>query len=142
MLLVDVNVLIYAIDSGSRHHAAAREWLLSALRGAETVGFAWVVLLAFLRLTTRPALTANPLTSADAIAIVERWLTLPGTVVVEPTARHLAVLDGLLAAVGTAGNLVTDAHLAALAVEHNAGIVSFDRDFDRFPGVRWQLPNP
>ncbi len=97
-------------------------------------------MLAFLRLATHRAVFPRPLSTEDAIATVRSWLAQPSVTVVEPTARHLDVLGGLLAETGTAGNLVSDAHLAALAVEHNAALVSFDADFGRYRGVRWEQP--
>ncbi|MDQ6613711.1 MAG: type II toxin-antitoxin system VapC family toxin [Actinomycetota bacterium] len=140
MKIVDANVLLHAVNEDSPQHGPALGWLDAALSGAETVGFAWVVLLAFLRLTTRAGLWRRPLTVDEACGVVEGWLTQPSAVVVHPTSRHLQVLHGLLITTGTASNLVTDAHMAALAVEHGAEVVSFDRDFGRFPGLRWHLP--
>jgi uncharacterized protein len=141
VLLVDANVLLHAVNRSAREHALARDWLVSALRGPESVGFAWTVSLAFLRLSTHPAVFPRPLDSEQAGALLERWLSAPQAVAVEPTRRHLPLLRGLLDATGTAGNLVTDAHLAALALEHHATVISFDRDFGRFDGVRWALPS-
>jgi len=138
--VVDANVLLYAVNPRAPLHARARSWLDTALGGTETVGFAWTVVLTFLRIATSPAVFPRPLTAVDAGAIVELWLDQPPSVVVEPTPRHLGLLRGLLADTGTAANLVNDAHLAALAVEHGAEIVSFDRDFQRFQGVRSSLP--
>ena len=140
MVVVDANVLLYAVDSESAHHAQARPWLDEALAGAEAVGLAWVALLAFVRIGTNSAIMPAPMTADEATAQVEAWLAAPAAVPLEPTARHAAVLRGLLRENGTAGNLTTDAHLAALAVELGAEIVSFDRDFARFPGVRHRLP--
>jgi uncharacterized protein len=140
MQVVDVNVLLYAVNRNAPHHEDARGWLDRALAGPRTVGFAWVVVLAFLRLSTRSGLFPKPLAVADAVAVVEAWLSQPAAVLVHPTARHLSVLHGLLAPVGSAGNLVTDAHLAALAAEHAAELVSYDTDFGRFPGLRWREP--
>lgn len=140
MKVVDANVLIYAVNGDAPHHEAARQWLDDALRGPEAVGFTWVVLLAFVRLTTRAGVFPSPLSVADALGVVEQWLRQPGAVVVHPTPRHLDVLAGLLAPMGTAANIVNDAHLAALALEHGAQVVSFDHDFGRFPGLSWQLP--
>lgn len=140
MQLVDANVLLYAVNRASLQHRPARQWLDAALSGSETVGFAWIVLLAFVRLSTHPAVFPNPLSAADAVDVVRAWLAQPAAVVVEPTARHLEVIGPILSAVGTAGNLVNDAHLAALAIEHSGEIVSFDADFSRFPAVRWRLP--
>lgn len=140
MLLVDANVLLNAVNERAPEHTAAREWLGAALGASEAVAFAWTVLLAFLRLSTHPAVFPRPLSPAQAAAVVERWLESPSAVTVEPTRRHLALLGGLLERAGTAGNLVGDAHLAALALEHGATVVSFDRDFARFEGVRLQRP--
>jgi uncharacterized protein len=140
MVIVDANVLLYAVDSASAHHERARSWLDESLAGAEAVGLAWAALLAFIRIGTNPSILPSPMTPGEATGQVERWLAAPAAVVAQPTARHAALLRGLLEATGTAGNLTTDAHLAALAVEHGAGIVSFDRDFARFPGVRHRLP--
>lgn len=141
MNLVDANVLLYAVDEDAPLHPAAISWLDPALAGREAVGFAWMVVLAFVRLSTHPAIFPNPLDPDQAFDVVESWLDQPASVVVDPTVRHLSVLRGLLAPLGTAANLVNDAHLAALAVEHGAEIVSFDADFARFPGVRWHRPS-
>lgn len=140
MRIVDANVLLYAINEDSPHHVTARRWLDRGLSGAETIGFAWVVVLAFLRLSTRPGLFQRPLSSAEAVEVMEMWLSSAAAILLNPTDRHLALLAGLLAESGTAGNLVSDAHLAALALEHGAEIVSFDRDFTRFAGIRASLP--
>jgi toxin-antitoxin system PIN domain toxin len=140
LVIVDANVLLYAVDEGSVHHAPSLSWLESALRGPESVGFAWIVLLAFVRIVTNPGVFARPMGAAEAMAQVERWLAAPGAVVVEPTPRHATLLKGLLDQAGTAGNLTNDAHLAALVLENGAEIVSYDRDFARFPGIRHRLP--
>ncbi len=141
MRIVDANVLLYAVNSASEHHAASKRWLDGALSGADTVGLSWVPLLAFVRLTTKQGLFPTPLNTGDAMQQVANWCTAPGAVVVGPSPRHADVLAALLARVGTGGNLVNDAHLAALAVEHRAGIVSYDSDFSRFEGVRWDTPD-
>jgi hypothetical protein len=138
--LVDANVLLYAINRAEPRQPAAHRWLDDALRSSETVGFSWVVLLAFLRLATRHGLFPRPLPVADALNIVRTWLAQPPAVVVEPTSRHLDVVAGLVTPLGAGGNVVSDAHLAALAVEHDATIVTYDTDFDRFPGVRTERP--
>jgi toxin-antitoxin system PIN domain toxin len=140
--LVDANVLLYAVNEDAPHHAAAHSWLDAALGDREAIAFAWVVLLAFLRLGTRPGLFPHPLSLADATGVVELWLDQPAAVVVHPSKRHLGLLRGLLGTSGTAANLVTDAHLAALALEHGAEVVSFDRDFQRFEGLRLVVPGP
>ena len=117
-----------------------RSWLARALSGGDAVGLAWVPLLAFVRLTTRHGLFPSPLTTAAATTQVLEWCNAPGSVIVSPTPRHGDVLSELLAQVGAGGNLVNDAHLAALAIEHRARIVSYDSDFGRFGGVRWETP--
>lgn len=141
MKIVDANVLLYAVNTAAAHHDASRRWLDGALSGADTVGFAWVPLLAFVRLTTKHGLFPSPLSPDVAMARVADWCAAPGAVIIGPTPRHADVLSGLLAQVGTGGNLVNDAHLAALAVEHRASIVTYDSDFGRFSGMRWHTPD-
>jgi toxin-antitoxin system PIN domain toxin len=138
--LPDVNLLLYGLDEASPQHARARPWLEDLLSEMEPVGFAWPVLLAFLRLSTRAQVFVSPLQPAEAFDVVESWLAQPCAVVVHPTERHLAVLRGLLEALGTAGNLTADAHLAALAIEHGGEVCSADTDFGRFRGLRWTNP--
>lgn len=141
MKIVDANVLLYAVNSSSAHHKSSLRWLDNALSGADTVGMAWVPLLAFIRLTTKHGLFPSPLRPEDALRQVTEWCGAPGAVVVNPTPRHVDVLAALLAPLGTGGNLVNDAHLAALAIEHRAEIVSYDVDFSRFGGVAWRTPD-
>jgi toxin-antitoxin system PIN domain toxin len=138
--LPDVNVLLYALDDTSARHAGAKAWLDETLSGSEEVGFAWVVILAVLRLTTKPSVFARPLRTAEAFDVIDDWLAQPCALLLNPTVRHVALMRGFLTAAGTAGNLTTDAHLAALSVEYGATICSYDADFSRFPGV--QLTNP
>lgn len=140
MKLVDVNLLLYAVDESSPQHEIARGWLEAVLSGTETVALTWTVLLAFVRLSTRAQVFANPLTSDEALDLVDGWLAQPSVVVVHPTARHAAVLRDLLRFVGTAGNLTTDAHLAAIALGHGAVLCSADADFSRFAGLTWENP--
>lgn len=140
MLVVDANVLIYAVNAQARDHEPARGWLTRALAGREAVAFAWTVVLAFIRLSTHPAVFPRPLTSGQATETIEGWLSAPPSVSLEPTRRHLPLLRGLLQHHGVAGNLVGDAHLAALALEHGATVVSFDRDFQRFEGLEILRP--
>ena len=104
------------------------------------VGFSWIVVLAFVRLSTKAGLFPRPLPVIDALDQVEAWTSSPASLVVEPTARHLAVVRTLLQETGAGANLVSDAHLAALSIEHRGTVVSYDNDFGRFPGVRWQQP--
>lgn len=140
MQLVDANVLLHAANKGSRQHEQAYSWLAQALGGAETLAFTWLVALAFLRVATNRSVFERPLPPDRAIAVLEAWLAAPASVIVEPTRQHVTLLGGLLVRAGTAGNLVNDAHLAAIALEHNATVVSFDRDFGRFEGVRVKVP--
>lgn len=142
MKLVDANVLLYAVNEDAEHHEAARRWLDDALSGGDTVAFAWVALLAFIRLATKEGLFPRPLTADDAMDRVEAWLGTPPAVVVDATVDHPRIIRDLLAEVGVGGNLVNDAHLAALAIEHHCDIVSFDNDFSRFRGVSWAPPAP
>ncbi|MGV0838347.1 TA system VapC family ribonuclease toxin [Mycolicibacterium thermoresistibile] len=141
MKIVDANVLLYAVNSASTHHEASRQWLDGALSGADTVGLAWMPMLAFVRLSTKVGLFPSPLRPADAMGQVVDWTTAPGATVIGPTARHGDLLHNLLAQLGTGGNLVGDAHLAALALEHRASIVSYDSDFSRFENIRWDTPD-
>jgi len=138
--LPDVNLLLYAIDEDSARHDSARPWVEGLFGGTETVALAWAVILAFVRLTTKPQVMAHPFTVEEALDIVEGWLARSNVVVVHPTDRHARILRELLAPLGTGGNLTTDAHLAALSIEHGAELCSSDADFSRFPGVRWQDP--
>lgn len=140
MKLPDVNLLLYAFDEASPQHTRARPWLEDLLSGSEPVGLSWPVLLAFLRLSTRPQVFANPLRPAEALDVMEEWLALPPVVVLHPTERHLSILRGLMEPFGTAGNLTADAHLAALAVEHGGEVCSADTDYGRFRGLRWSNP--
>jgi len=140
MILPDANTLLYAVNRASDQHSAALQALQEGLDNPRGVGFAWTVLLAFLRLSTRSGIFPKPLSLEDALSVVERWLGHPQAQVVNPGERHAEIFGGLLRSAGTAGNLTTDAHLAALAIEHGGAVLSFDRDFARFEGVRWILP--
>lgn len=140
MKLPDVNLLLYALDTTSARHTDARDWVEATLSGTETVALTWVAMLAFVRLSTRPAVFADPLSIDVALDIVDGWLAQPAVTVVHPTDRHSAVLRDLLGPLGTGGNLTTDAHLAALAIEHGAELCSCDADFSRFTGLRWTDP--
>jgi len=138
--LTDVNLLLYAVDISAPRHRPARRWLEERLSGTETFAFAWIVLLAFLRLSTNPRVFAEPLTPTEAFDLMEGWLAQPCATLVHPTDRHAAVLREILEPLGTAGNLTTDAHLAALSIEHGAELCSSDSDFSRFAGVLWHDP--
>ncbi|HSK27454.1 MAG TPA: type II toxin-antitoxin system VapC family toxin [Jiangellales bacterium] len=140
MKLVDANVLLYAVNRDAPHHKVSRSWLDQALAGATSVGLAWVPLLAFVRLATKVGLFPRPLSVDGAMNQVDQWLAQPAAHLVQPGDRHASILAALLRDVGTGGNLVNDAHVAALAIEHRAAVVSFDNDFDRFGGVTWERP--
>jgi len=140
MILVDANLLIYAVNRDAPLHRHAKSWLESALAGPDTVAFSWNVLLAFLRLTTRPGLFRRPLSWVTAFDLIASWLDQPSATVVSAGPRHLRILRELLLPLGTGGNLTSDAHLAALAIEHGAELCSSDADFARFPGLHWSNP--
>jgi uncharacterized protein len=140
MILIDANLLIYAVNRDAPLHAKAKAWLEDVLSGTETVGFSWNVLLAFLRLTTRAGLFHQPLSAETAFRVVEGWLGEPPVTVLEPGPEHLRLLRDLVLPLGTGGNLTSDAHLAALAIEHGATLCTTDADFSRFPRVRWKNP--
>lgn len=140
MKLVDSNVLLYAFNSDADRHVEAKAWLDRSLSGAASVGFAWVAALAFLRLVTKPGLFPSPASTEQATRQLDDWLAQPAAQILQPTSRHATVLAQLMAETGATGNLITDAHLAALAIEHRATVVSYDNDFERFPGVRWERP--
>lgn len=140
MTLSDVNLLLYAYDASSPQHERAKAWLEERLSGVEAFGFAWVVLLAFVRLVTSTRVFESPLAVDDALDTVDLWLAAPCSTIVHPGPRHAVLLHQLLAPLGTGGNLTTDAHLAALALEHDSDLCSADADFSRFPGLRWSNP--
>lgn len=140
MNLVDTNVLVYAVNSASSQHETSRAWMERALSGMTPVGFAWVALLGFIRICTQARFMDPPLAVGEAFGLVDDWLAADPARVVSPTARHADLLAGFLERIGSGGNLVNDAHLAALAIEHRAEVISYDTDFARFPGVRWSSP--
>ncbi len=140
MKLADANLLLYAVNEDSPFHDPARAWLEEVLSGSETVAFTWSVLIAFLRLSTKTAVFPKPLKTEEAFSLMESWLTQPCVTVIHPAERHAQILKELLNPLGTAGNLTTDAHLAAIAIEHGAQLCSCDSDFARFPGLRWFNP--
>ncbi len=140
MILLDANLLIYAVNEDAPSHRKAKSWLESAMSGPDTVGFSWNVLLAFVRLTTRPALFRNPLSVEVAFDLIEMWLNQPPATFIHAGPRHMQILRDLLVPMGTGGNLASDAHLAALAIEHGAELCSSDHDFARFPGLKWRNP--
>lgn len=140
MILVDVNLLVYATDIGSSHHAAARTWWENQLRGTDPVGVGWISVLGFLRIATNRRAVVRPLPLQQALELVDSWLTNPCVRLLEPTSGHWPALRRFLALRGSGGNATTDAHLAALAVEHDCELVSCDADFGSLPGLRWCNP--
>jgi hypothetical protein len=140
VILLDANLLIYSIDSDSPHHARARRWLEKTLSGDAAVGLPWAVVLAFLRITTRVGVLRRQLSAEQAMAYIDEWLAQPYVEPVGPGATHWHLLKSLLREAGAAGNLTTDAHLAALAIESGCELASTDNDFRRFPGLR--IVNP
>jgi len=140
VILPDLNLIIYAHNVGAPDHVAARTWWEDLLNGTEVVVIPWIVVLGFVRLMTHRSVLVNPMTPVEAIAFVRTWFAQPNVEHIDPGSQHLDVLEHLLSAAGTAGNLTTDAHLAALAIEHQCELHSNDTDFTRFPGLRWRNP--
>ena len=140
VIIVDVNLLIYANDMESPQHERARSWWERTMSGSETIGLPWIVVLGFLRITTHRRIFRQPLPPVRAIEIIDSWFAQPVCQLIEPTVRHWSLVKELLEPLGTAGDLTSDAHLAALAIEHGARLHSTDSDFDRFEGLRWVNP--
>ena len=140
MKVIDVNVLLYAVNEDGEPHAAVNRWWHAALNGDESIGLPWIVLSGFLRIATNPRVYPAPLTADQALGEVESWLSVEVATTVSEKPEHWPVFRNLLAETGTAGNLTTDAHLAALAITHDATLVSCDNDFARFKGLRWENP--
>jgi uncharacterized protein len=140
MIVPDLNLVVYAYNRDAPHHGAARSWWEGLLNSTQPVAIPWVVVLGFIRLMTHRAVLLTPLPPSDAMALVRAWFARDNVEHLDPGPQHLDVLDRLLSTVGTAGNLTTDAHLAALAIEHQCELHSNDNDFARFPGLRWRNP--
>lgn len=139
MILVDSNLLVYAVKAEEPQHEPARAWLDGRLNGTARVGLPWTALLGFLRLAANPRVMTQPIRLSQGMAVVTGWLGRPPAWVPQPTERHAQVLGSMLE--GEAGhNLVPDAHLAALAIEHGLILCTTDRGFARFPGLRWENP--
>jgi toxin-antitoxin system PIN domain toxin len=139
-MLVDANILLFAVNESAPEHDRAAAWLEDALNGNRRVGLPWESLTAFVRLVTNPRVVPRPLAPVDAWAFVEDWLAAPAAWVPVPTERHAAVLGDLVRRHRPIAKLVPDAHLAALAIEHGVEIISADTDFARFTEVRWRDP--
>lgn len=140
MILVDANILLYAEDSLSPHHELARDWWDTQLSGVAPVCLCWPVITAFLRIGTNPRLHRRPLTQAEACTRVQSWLDQHCVRLIKPTEAHWPTFQNLIRASNAIGNLVSDAHLAALAIEHNSELCSTDTDFARFRGLKWRNP--
>jgi hypothetical protein len=134
--IADVNVLLYAIDPTAHHHERARRWLTATLSAGEPFGACWPVLTGFLRIVTNAGIYEHALDVDEALDLIDGWLDAPPTTIISATPRHARILRSLLTGAGAAGNLVPDAHLAALAIEHGATLASFDADFHRFSGLK------
>lgn len=140
MILVDANILLYAEDQTSPRHEKARMWWDAQLSGDKPVCLCWTVLSAFIRIGTNPRVFEQPLSLDQAVARVQSWMEQPCTRLVNPTEHHWTVFQKMLLKGQASANLVTDAHLAALAVEHGCELISTDADFSRFPGIKWRNP--
>ena len=140
MIIPDVNILVYAYNQDAKHHKVAKEWWERTLAQAQPVGLPWVTILGFIRISTQRRIIDRPMFPKDAIERVRSWLDLPNVETISPGDGHAKILFQLIEEVGTAGDLTTDAHLAALAIEHQGEIVSTDADFARFRGLRWFNP--
>ena len=140
MILPDINLLVYAYNSSAPRHDRAREWWESCLSEPGEVGLPWIVILGYLRIMTSRNVLVDPLEPGTALRHARSWLARPQTRLLHPGGRHLDLLGELMKAGSAAGRLTTDAHLAALAIEHQAELHSNDADFSRFPGLRWRNP--
>lgn len=140
MKILDVNLLLYALDARSAHHANARNFLDRVLNTDETIALPWTVILAFLSAVTNARIFTHALTSDQALAVVDGWLARPNVVAVEPGPEHWSIVRDLMRESGTAGSLVGDAHLAALAIERGAELCSADADFGRYARLKWVDP--
>lgn len=140
MILIDANLLVYAYGEDNPHYAVVHPWLEQHLSEGPQVGLPWASLLAFVRLVSNPRIVTHPVAVVDAWTQVETWLAYPTVWIPGPTARHAVVLGPLLRLDGLRANDVPDAHLAALALEHDVTLCSTDTGFARFPGLRWDNP--
>ena len=140
MILVDANILLYAEDALHPQNRQARAWWDEKLSGSQAICLCWTVLSAYIRISTNPRVFHHPMSLEQAVSRVQSWLDQPCTRIIRPTSRHWIVLQQMLTGGQAMGNLVTDAHLAALAVEHGCELVSTDMDFSRFPGLKWHHP--
>ena len=141
MKVVDINVLLYAVNENENRHELARTWLTAALADRVGLGLTWYAVMGFLRLATHPTILPRPLGMREAGRAAAAWIQAPAAVLLQPGPNHVEMVTRLMADL-PGGNLVNDAHLAALALEHDGEVITFDRDFGRFEGVRWSMPRP
>lgn len=140
MIVPDVNLLVYAYNEAAPFHEQARRWWEGLVNGAERVGVPWLVAAGFVRVLTHPSVRERPTTPMQAVDYVQEWFRFSSVVPLNPGTEHLRLFRRALDAAGVGANLVTDAHVAALAMEHQAEVHSNDADFGRFPGLRWRNP--
>jgi uncharacterized protein len=140
VIVVDLNLLIYAVNEDAVLHEPARRWWARCFSEERAVGLAWSVILGFVRITTNPRIMPRPIELAQCFGLIDSWLAHSTVQVIEPTDRHWEILKDLLSPLGAAGNLTSDAHLAALAIERGALLCSTDNDFSRFTHLRWSNP--
>ena len=140
MKLLDLNLLIYAVNEDTANHNTAKSWLETQFNGTESIGIPWIVILGFLRIMTNGKIFPNPLTEEAALNLIDAWLQHPLIQIPEPGVNHWSLVKELILETGTAGNLTSDIHLAAIAIEHGAKLYTLDADFSRFKGLRWEKP--
>ncbi len=140
MIIPDVNMLIYAYDADASEHVMAKRWLDGLLDGPESVGLPWAVIIGFVRVLTNPSAMTKPVSTRDAVGYVREWLNFPHISILSPGPNHLDYVENNLDEAGAGGNLVSDSHIAAIAMEHGAVVHTNDRDFARFPGLLWHNP--
>jgi hypothetical protein len=140
MKLVDVNILLYSINEDSPYHGPINEWWKSANDSGERIGLTWLVVIGFLRISTSPRVMPQPLDADAALRTIKKWLNLDNIGIVSESENHWELLQTLVEENGILGDLMTDAHLAALAKSHGATVVSCDKDFSKFNGLRWENP--
>ena len=140
MIVPDLNLLVYAHNQGAPIHGAAKEWWEGLVNGTERVGIPWVVSIGFVRLMTHPRVLVHPVTPEVAVDYVQEWFQFPHITPINPGTDHISHFRRSLSDAGVGANLVTDSHIAALAMEYQAEVHSNDSDFSRFPGLRWRNP--
>ena len=140
MIVLDANILLYAYDEASDQHAKARAWVEEVLSGTDPVGLPWQTITAFVRIVTNPRLSGKRFTPSEVIDLVDQWVTQPNVRLLGPGDHHWSFLRQTILEGQARGPLITDAQLAALTIEHGGMLCTTDRDFSRFPGLRWQNP--